>query len=199
MVMVQVQLTADDWARAALAAFGEGGLAAVAVQPLAVRLGVTKGSFYWHFPTREALITAALKLWEQITTEGTIAALEAEPDPVMRLRMLFARVSHSAGSQYKVEIEVRAASANPIVATVLRRVEQRRLSYTIELFEQIGFGPAEAVRRGVLGYTAYVGHSEIAARLPDLLPMESAGGLTTYVDTVLELLLDGRALVRQRY
>ena len=192
MVMVQAQLTADDWARAALSALGEGGLAAVAVQPLAAQLGVTKGSFYWHFPTREALITAALKMWEQTTTEGTIAALEAERDPVMRLRMLFARVSHSASSQYKVEIEVRASSANPIVATVLRRVEQRRLSYTIELFEQIGFEPAEAVRRGILGYTAYVGHSEIAARLPDLLPMDAAGGLSTFLETVLDLLLKDR-------
>jgi len=189
--MVHISLSADDWAQAALTAWGEGGLAAVAVQPLAARLGVTKGSFYWHFLNRDALITAALALWEQTTTEDTIALLEAEPDPLVRLRLLFARVSYSAEHD-KVEIGVRSASANEIVAAVLRRVEERRLSYTIGLFEQIGFSASESVRRGVLGYTAYVGHSEIASRLPGLLPLERAGGLPAYVETVLELLLGDR-------
>ena len=189
--MVQPQLSADDWARAALEAWGEGGLTAVAVQPLAARLGVTKGSFYWHFLNRDALIAAALALWEQTTTENTIAALEAEPDPIVRLRSLFARVSFSA-EHYQVEIGVRSASGNPIVAGVLRRVEERRLGYTIGLFEQIGFSQSEAARRGILGYTAYVGHSEIASRLPGFLPLERGGGLSAYVETVLELLLSDR-------
>ena len=158
------------------------------MQPLATRLGVTKGSFYWHFLNRDALISAALALWEQTTTENTIAALESEPDPTVRLRSLFARVSCSA-EHYQVEIGVRAASANPIVSEVLRRVEERRLGYTIGLFEQIGFSQSESVRRGVLGYTAYVGHSEIASRLPGFLPLERGGGLAAYVETVLELLL----------
>jgi AcrR family transcriptional regulator len=191
MEMAQVQLTADDWTRAALAALGEGGLAAVAVQPLAAQLGVTKGSFYWHFENRDALITAALERWEQLTTDGTIALLEAEPDPAQRLRLLFERVSFSA-QHYKVEIGVRSASDNEIVAAVLGRVERRRLDYTIALFEQIGFSADEAVRRGTLGYTAYVGHSEIAGRLPGLLPLQSRGALSQYVETVLELLLSGR-------
>src|SRR5436190_23787150 len=91
------RLAAADWAAAALEAFGEGGLAAVAVEPLAVRLGATKGSFYWHFANREALVTAALALWEQRSTEAKIFALDAEPDPVARLRMLFLQASERAG------------------------------------------------------------------------------------------------------
>ena len=46
------RLSAEDWAVAALDVIAESGLAAVAVEPLAKRLGVTKGSFYWHFPSR---------------------------------------------------------------------------------------------------------------------------------------------------
>ena len=45
-------LTAEDWARAALEAIAEDGVTAVAVEPLARSLGVTKGSFYWHFANR---------------------------------------------------------------------------------------------------------------------------------------------------
>src|SRR3546814_18257468 len=45
------RLSAEDWAQAALDLIAEHGVAAVAVEPLARRLGVTKGSFYWHFPS----------------------------------------------------------------------------------------------------------------------------------------------------
>src|SRR5919198_3781837 len=86
------RLTAQDWADAALTAMGEGGLAAVAVEPLAARLGATKGSFYWHFANRDALIEAALAQWEERFTAATIAALAGERDPRERLRKLFASV-----------------------------------------------------------------------------------------------------------
>ena len=62
----QGRLTADDWAQAALDLISEQGVAAVAVEPLARRLGVTKGSFYWHFPSRDALLQAALERWEAV-------------------------------------------------------------------------------------------------------------------------------------
>ena len=58
-------LGADDWIDAATAVLVEDGVAAVAVEPLAARLGATKGSFYHHFPNRDALITAALERWER--------------------------------------------------------------------------------------------------------------------------------------
>ncbi|HEX7111773.1 MAG TPA: helix-turn-helix domain-containing protein, partial [Mizugakiibacter sp.] len=49
------RLSADDWELGALDLIAEQGVNALAVEALARRLGVTKGSFYWHFRTREAL------------------------------------------------------------------------------------------------------------------------------------------------
>ena len=72
----RTRLKRQDWVDAALEAIADGGLAAVAVVPLAERLGATKGSFYWHFPSREALIEAALAAWEQTTTSAVIAEIE---------------------------------------------------------------------------------------------------------------------------
>src|SRR5690348_1930338 len=80
------RLSPDDWARAALAAIAQGGVGAVAVETIATQLGATKGSFYWHFKNRDALIEAALALWEQRTTDAVIEELEREPDPAERLR-----------------------------------------------------------------------------------------------------------------
>ena len=64
-------------------------MAAVAVEPLARRLGVTKGSFYWHFPSRDALLVAALERWEKVEQETVFGQLEPIPDPRERLRALF--------------------------------------------------------------------------------------------------------------
>ena len=177
------RLSAETWATAALEAIGEGGLAAVAVEPLAVRLGATKGSFYWHFANRDALIEAALTQWEERFTAATITTLAAEPDPRARLRKLFAGVT----SRSPLEVNLLAAAAHPLVGPVVERVAKRRLAYVVEQFAAIGFDPPEAAHRGVLAYTAYVGHLELAARVPEVLRANAPG----YVDTVIEVLLAG--------
>jgi AcrR family transcriptional regulator len=56
------------------------------VVPLAKQLGATKGSFYWHFANREALVEAALAEWEQSHTAAVIAEIEASSDePLQQL------------------------------------------------------------------------------------------------------------------
>lgn len=74
------RLSAEDWAQAALDLIAEQGVGAVAVEPLARRLGVTKGSFYWHFPSRDALLQAALERWELFEQEQVFGSLEDVPD-----------------------------------------------------------------------------------------------------------------------
>ncbi len=88
------RLSADDWAQAALDLIAEQGVSAVAVEPLARRLGVTKGSFYWHFPSRDALLQAALERWEAVEQESIFGSLEQVADPRERLRALFQLVGH---------------------------------------------------------------------------------------------------------
>ncbi|NLB15124.1 MAG: TetR/AcrR family transcriptional regulator, partial [Gammaproteobacteria bacterium] len=92
------RLSANDWAQAALDLIAEEGVHAVAVEPLARRLGVTKGSFYWHFPSRDALLRAALERWEQVELDEVFARLEAVVDPRERMRELFLRVAHEVRS-----------------------------------------------------------------------------------------------------
>src|SRR6516165_2296438 len=87
------------WALAALEAMAEGGVAAVAVEPVARRLGATKGSFYWHFKDRAALVEAALSLYEEEGTEAVIADVLAGPDdPRDRLDLLFSFVFERSAS-----------------------------------------------------------------------------------------------------
>src|SRR5687768_13836872 len=119
------RLSADDWASAALEVIAEQGLAAVAVEPLARRLGVTKGSFYWHFPSREALLVAALERWEKTEQETVFGKMEAVSDPRVRLRELFQLVAHEP-TTHIIYSELLKALDHPVVKPVLGRVSARR-------------------------------------------------------------------------
>ncbi|MFI2614093.1 TetR/AcrR family transcriptional regulator [Streptomyces sp. NPDC018584] len=195
MAMVQRQrkttpakprLSADDWADAALTAIGEGGLAAVAVEPLAVRLGTTKGSFYWHFANRDALVEAALDRWAQLHTEGMITQVEAEPDVRKRIRLLFAEAITAAASG-PLEVSLLATAEHPQVAAALRKVTERRLAYVAELFAALGFPEAEARRRGLLAYSVYLGHTQLGHAVPSVVP--AGEELGAYLDEGLDLLM----------
>jgi AcrR family transcriptional regulator len=184
---VRRRLSRSDWASAALAAIGEGGVAAVAVEPLAARLGTTKGSFYWHFPSRDALVAAALDHWERTTTDEVIAEIDAvSDDPAARLRALFKRVTELAASD-RIEVALLATADHPLVAPVLERVTRRRMDYCARLFAQLGLAPAESRRRALLAYSAYLGHAQLAHSTPDLLP-RGRSAKRSYLDHVLEAL-----------
>ena len=178
--------TRADWAEAALRALGEGGLAAVAVEPLAASLGATKGSVYWHFPNREALLAAALELWEAERTEAIIALVDAEPDPVARLRRLLGSVLDRV-TEARVEITLLSAAGDPVVAPVLRRVTDRRLGYLAALFAELGFAPEQARRRAVLAYSTYLGQVQLAQSRVDLFP-EGRAGRRAQLDDALRVL-----------
>ncbi|MFK4184815.1 TetR/AcrR family transcriptional regulator [Streptomyces sparsogenes] len=187
----KARLTAQDWADAALTAIGEGGLAAVAVEPLAARLGTTKGSFYWHFANRDALIEAALDRWAQINTEGTISDVEAEPDPRKRIQLLFAKAITSATAD-PLEVTLLATAKHPQVAAALRRVTERRLAYLTQLFADLGFPEPEARRRGLLAYTVYLGHAQLGHAMSSTLPPEEGGEFRAYLSEALDVLLTRR-------
>ncbi len=158
------RLSADDWARAALDQIAEDGVAAVAVEPLARRLGVTKGSFYWHFPSREALLKAALERWERVELEEVFARLESVADPRERMRELFRRVAHEVKS-HVIYSELLKALDHPVVQPVMQRVSKRRLDYLMLAFRQVGMARAEAQNRARLAYAAYVGFLQLSLQL----------------------------------
>jgi AcrR family transcriptional regulator len=183
----RTRLSRQDWADAALEAIAEGGLAAVAVVPLAERLGATKGSFYWHFPSREALIEAALAAWEQTTTSAVIAEIDAaSQDPRQQLRLLFKRVTELAARD-RIELALLATADHPTVRPVLDRVTRRRIDFAAELFQRLGFPRADANRRALLAYSTYLGYAQLVHATPQLLP-QTQSGRRAYLNGVLAAL-----------
>jgi AcrR family transcriptional regulator len=179
------RLAKQDWIEAGLLAMAEGGADAVRVERLAETLRVTKGSFYWHFKDRKALLAALIAAWQAQATNDIIARVEAEGgNAAAQLRNLFTIVAQSDG---QLDQAIRTwARRDAIARTALRQIDQRRLAYLDGLFRALGFAPADATARARLVYHALIGQFMIGA------PSTSAERLAECLDIVYPM------LVRQR-
>lgn len=172
-----------DWKRAALQAICDGGIGAVAVEPLARALGVSKGSFYWHFSGRDELLRAALELWEQDEADAFIASLESIADPRERIRRLITRVSRGSWN-CTLHSALSAAADDPIVKPVLQRVSEKRIRYLADCYQALGFPEEKALHRAQLGYTIYVGFIHLGREAADRAPIDPK-----YVEHIMETLV----------
>ena len=180
------RLSATDWEQAALDVLAQGGVAAVAVESLARTLGVTKGSFYWHFATRETLLKAAIDRWEQRDEDQVIRHVECISDPRERLRELFQRVSREVQS-HLVYAALLQASDNPLVQPVIERISKRRLALLTAAYAEAGFEPRAAQHRARLAYTAYSGFLQLNQRHG--MPRMDQEEYQAYIDHVIETLV----------
>lgn len=156
-------LTPEDWIRAGTEALAEGGLAAVRVEALARRLGVTKGSFYWHFANRKALIEGILESWRQRQTLSIIEQVErGAAGPTERLHLL-AKLTENDG-EHPVDLALRdEGSRNPEIAAFVAQVDATRMGFLHGLFQELGCSPIEAHARSLLCYSLLIGDYFISA------------------------------------
>src|SRR5947209_20405973 len=85
------QLSAQDWLDQGLKTLAESGFTALKAEPLAKAMGVSRGSFYWHFADIGAFHAAILAHWRNVAADQVIARLEADSDPENPLPLLLRR------------------------------------------------------------------------------------------------------------
>lgn len=160
----------EKWAGAALRALTEGGVEAVRVEPIARQLGVTKGSFYWHFEAREDLVQAALELWEERGTALVLEQASAIDDPLARVQSLF-ETAFSVRGAGALLVHLAADAEHPLVKPALERVTQRRIAFIAAQFRELGLPEEAAHQRALLCYSLYVGtftvHASAQGAIPD--------------------------------
>jgi len=149
-------LSVDSWIDAAMLVLAKKGIESVRVEPLAKLLGVTKGSFYWHFPDRSALLDAMLMSWRRRATLAIIERMErGQSDPVERLRALIALPKKSLRSVDGADIEASMrlwARTDSKAAATIRDIDRLRLDYIAELLAATRRNSEDAKPRAVLVY-----------------------------------------------
>ena len=179
-------LSAGDCEQQALILIAEKGIRAVAVESLARRMGVTKGSFYWHFNNRESLLEQSLIRWEKHDATNLQTSLSAIEDPRERLRSFFRRTGREKLT-HNVYSSLCTASDHPQVEPLLERVAERRIKHIEKAFEEIGFDPQEASHRARLTYSAYLGFLQLQQQ--HQTPSLSSGEFEAYMTHVIATLI----------
>jgi AcrR family transcriptional regulator len=163
----KTRLSREDWERAALEASADGGIGAVAVEPLAAGLGVTKGSFYAHFPSRDALIEATLARWERSHGES-LGELFAIADPAERLeRIMGAAITFSQSRERSVHRRLLGELGDERVRAAVARMDSACVARLTDTYRELGFTPQQATRRARLAYATYVGLLQMADGAPN--------------------------------
>jgi AcrR family transcriptional regulator len=183
-------LSREAWVKAAANLIAHEGVKAVAVEALAQALGVTKGSFYWHFQNRDELIHAALEAWEQDQSTDVVQRYGGISDPRKRIRvLLFAAFEDVENGKFFAALTV--SSEDPRVQPYLLRATERRLAFGVEAFQVMGLSPAEARERALLAYAAYVGYFQLLRTAPKAVA--AVTDLSGYVRRLADALVPAKA------
>jgi hypothetical protein len=107
-------------------------------------------------------------------------------DPRDQLRLLIELVVDIA-ERDPVGLALLGHATHPVVGPALERVTRARIDGTVRLFRRLGFRPAQARRRALFAYSAYLGHAQLAHSTPAVLPGTTAAR-RAYLDHILSAL-----------
>ena len=157
------QLSAEDWINEGLHALAKKGFTALKADPLARAIGVSRGSFYWHFADLGAFHAAILDRWHEIAAEQIIADVEAdrEDEPLHSL------LRRTFGARLELERAVRNwAAFDPRAQAAVRAIDRRRLDYIEGLLARRGLTAALAQVRAQILYWTFLGFALSDTPLP---------------------------------
>ena len=140
-------LTREDWITGAWEMLGDVGLDGVRVEPLARRLGVTKGSFYWHFRDRQELLDVLLDLWFSIWDDQMSPDIDGDGNAEERIWALFESVIRRTTRGQTVSLRL-LSHKDPEIARRIDERDAQRLAFLMQRLEEIGFSREEARVRG---------------------------------------------------
>ena len=149
------QLSAGDWLDQGLRTLARSGFTALKAEPLAKAMGVSRGSFYWHFADIAAFHAAILKHWREVAAERIIVNVEAASKDSNPLPLL---LRQAFGGKAALENAVRTwASFDPVARAAVQAIDRRRLSYIENLLKRSGLSDHGARGRAQILYWAFLG------------------------------------------
>jgi len=148
----------DEWVRAAISMLAKDSVDALRIDELAAHLGVTKGSFYWHFDGRESLLNAVLETWRARTTSDIEAYIRhTSGTPSARINNLL-RIGISPRPDVPggpLELSLRDwARRDAKVKLIMDDVDRERISFLTQLYIEAGYAE-EAAKDAALAQLAF--------------------------------------------
>ena len=158
--------TPDLWLDAAYDLLVEGGVEAVKVMPLAQRLGLSRTSFYWHFPDREALLAGLVARWRARNTGNLVARCEAQAATITEAMLNLCDCWVDPGLfDSRMEFAMRTWSlTDQGVESAMAEADATRIAAVTALFLRFRYAPTEADTRARTLYLTQVGYIALRSR-----------------------------------
>lgn len=155
-----VKVTRDDWLNVAMDVLITDGVEQVKVLALSERLTVSRSSFYWYFKSRQDLLDALLKTWEQTNTAAMVAQAEAPAEAITGAVLnIFHCIANPSLFNTALDFAVRDwARRSGKVRSLLDRSDARRLEALTQMFARFGFAELEAMTRAKVLYYMQLGY-----------------------------------------
>jgi len=176
------RLKVDDWVQTGFRILAEEGIKALTIDRLCRRLGVTKGSFYWHFSDMKAYRRALIDTWAAVRDEdrGFFGGLAADPPRQRLSRMMTAMVGPR---HWMLERGMREwARSEPAVAAAVRESDQQVVAAVRQAFVDDGFDPEEADMRANATFAAGIGFLHLSGSRPN---PQAAGRRERFLEVML--------------
>jgi len=153
--------SAQDWVEVGFEVLAEQGIRGIKIQPLADRLSVTNGSFYWHFRDLDEFLDALARRWaEEMGTRYLATAGGPEEHPLNRMRNRL-RVFLSRPVRM-LDREMRNwARSDERARAALERTDRQIFTQIGCDLRDLGFGDAEAEWRASVLFYASVGYASV--------------------------------------
>ena len=153
------KLAASDWTEAAIQTLLSSGIDAVQITRLAGDLGVSRGSFYWHFADRAELLESLLTQWHQLNSRAIKVALSDVDSLSEAILSFFALWMDDAGFSPSLDQAIRDwARLDTAVFALVQQEDKLRISHISRCFERFGFDKREAPVRARVLYFAQIGY-----------------------------------------
>jgi AcrR family transcriptional regulator len=193
----RASLTPENWIDSAIELLVDHGVDAVRVDVLAKQIGVTRGSFYWHFKDRDDLLKNMLHAWRDAATEQIIKRFDnrhSDPRALIKELISLPFRGQRARRAASIELAIRGwARRDPMARQAVDEVDERRISYHAQLFSALGFPVAEARARAFALYAYEVAESVLSNQGNDAQKAERSELVERLILTPLQAARPARA------
>jgi AcrR family transcriptional regulator len=161
------RLSVDDWIQAGYEILAAEGMKALKIDRLCSHLGVTKGSFYWHFDGMPSYRAALIEAWGELRDQDR-RHIDAMGDTPPRERLSNMMASLVSPRHWTLERAMREwARSDESVAASVRAADRRLLRAVRRAFLDYGFEPEEADLRASATFAAGIGFLHLSVTTPN--------------------------------
>jgi AcrR family transcriptional regulator len=159
------QLQRFDWLQQALEIFVDEGIDAVRITRLADDLGVTRGSFYWHFRNRKDLLDSLVSYWKDKNTAAITESMAQASSLANGIFSFFETCIDAALFDPRLDLALREwARRSPAIHALVDAEDATRVEALRQFYLRFEYPLPQALIRARVLYYSQIGFYALGTR-----------------------------------